>query len=228
MLSAAIQLVERLDPNEVPGDDPYAIAWVTSLSPLRVAFEGNVDASGNLVETPQALVALSTYSPAVGSRVLLSKVGGTWVIMGSIDSPGDNYSRYHVARTANGVASLAYDQFGTPPTTPWSTGSLTGGAQSMSRTTITKDCHLDLYANLSGEGAIRFIFWSNGTGAHGQSVGEVQQGGGVFEEGLMWSGLALAGELFDLNFRNTFTGALNYTARTWWTFRDAHTVVGQG
>ena len=220
-------LVWLFAPNQMPPTDYFAIATITNLSPLRVAFEGNVDVNGNPVETPQAMMTWRNLDLIVGDRVIMIQVGDTWVVAGVIDGVGRQTSRYTWARTANGVATGIYDHFGTPSTTPWSTGSLTGGAQSMSRITITKTCHIDLWAQCNGQANLRFIFWSNGITPYEEHIPQTSQGGGVFQNAIHWSGVALAGEIFDMNIRNSFTGTLNFAMKTFCTFSDIVPLIVQ-
>jgi hypothetical protein len=67
--------------------DSFALATVQQLSPLYVAFEGQIDDNGNPLVTQVALVTLADYYPVVGDRVLLARVGKTWVVLGEI-GPG--------------------------------------------------------------------------------------------------------------------------------------------
>jgi hypothetical protein len=64
--------------------DSFALATVQQLSPLYVAFEGQFDDNGNPLVTQVALVPLDSYNPFVGDRVVLARVGKTWVIVNSI------------------------------------------------------------------------------------------------------------------------------------------------
>lgn len=227
-IDSAHDLLTNISPNEDVPTEPFGLATVTNAIPLYVAWEGDIDDAGNSYYTPQAYACLDDYSPVVGDRVLMLHTGNTWTCLGSINGVhGMQCSRYTWGRTANGILTAGYDNFGTPSTTPWSTGSTTGGAQSMSRITITKACHIDLWAQCSGQANLRFVFYSNGVTPYEEHIPATSQGGGVYGAAIHWSGLVIPGELLDMNLRNSAAGTLNYVMKTFATFTDAVPVVAQ-
>lgn len=57
----------------------FALATITSTTGgLFVRFDGETAAS------PRSYKRLNTYTPVIGARVLLARVGSTWVVLGSI------------------------------------------------------------------------------------------------------------------------------------------------
>jgi hypothetical protein len=56
----------------------HRIATVTGTSPLNIQFDGETAASS------RTYTRLSSYTPSVGDRVLLSRISSTWVVLGKI------------------------------------------------------------------------------------------------------------------------------------------------
>jgi len=162
--------------------------------------------------------------PEAGWSVWVEQRGAKradWVIT-DIQTPTAirrTYSRYIFARTGLGIASGATVHVGTPPTTPWSTGSNTATTSTVS---INTDCHFDIYHTSSGQGDSEMTVLSAIAGDLAAT-----QGGGVYRTVLNYSGLLLAGETVSITFRNTTGGLVDLVARTVMTFCDAHWVVAQ-
>jgi hypothetical protein len=167
--------------------------------------------------------------PEAGWLVWVEKRGSRkqdWVVT-DIQTPTSirrTFSRYAWARTALGIAGLATTHIGTPPTTPWSTGANT---TTVTTVTFTSDCHVDIFATVfSGQFAIVSNFvtaTATGTVTEGPNT----SGGGVYNQAMRYSGLALSGETFDFSVRNASASASDLHVKAWMTFCDAHWVVAQ-
>lgn len=180
------------------------------------------------VDGTDIIAATLGQMPVVGWSVWVEKRGlhgQDWVVTGIASPVASGYqtlfSRYTFGRTSLGITSGSTVQIGTPPTTPWSTGSNT---TTDSTITITQDCHLDLTVTCSGQGV--FLLTTTGA-AVGFYTGGVTQGGGVYREVLNYSGLLLDGETLTINIRNTAAGLVDYVFKTLMTFCDAYAVVAQ-
>lgn len=226
----SVQLLTTLQPDDSPPEDPYAIATITSVNPVYVAFEGNVDDTGTPIQTPQTMTCLSPYTPLLGDRVLMLHVGHTWVIIGSLSNAGIPYARYVTARTANAIAAGAYDTPPAVPSNPWSTSSTFSDPNTWSRITILKPCHIDYYCEFSGSGGGTFsemqlrLFTATMQATTAQAA---TPGGGIYQGVVSYSGLMNTGEILDVILRNTGVGTTNIVYRTWVTFADATPLIAQ-
>lgn len=227
-LDSAIDLLTTLQPDDSPPEDPYALGYIeyTDATTNYVSFEGNVDDNGARVYTPQNIGSLSSYDPIVGDRVLLLRVGHTWVILGAIEKQGITYARYAVGRSAVGIVAGAYDIPPAVPSNPWSTSSTFSDPNTWSRITILKPCHIDYTTIWSGTGG-SYSEMQLRTLAQASTVQSTTPGGGLFQGIISYSGLLVAGETLDVILRNTGTATTTITYRTFVTFTDANPLVAQ-
>lgn len=129
------------------------------------------------------------------------------------------FSRYVWARSASGIAAGAFTDVGTPPTTPWSTGSV---ASNHSILTATADCFISVVCNWSGQFGTVLTVVTTGVGVVAQVIS-----GGVYQGAVNYAGLLLDGETVDLITRNVSGTAQNLVSRSLVTFCDARWVVAQ-
>lgn len=124
---------------------------------------------------------------------------------------GPPLSRYTFSRVANGVASGGLIDLGTPPATPWTTGAIVGTS---SRITVTKACYLQLVATTSVTLASHAGVLTVASTLVTFDVVAATAGGNTFRTGGHFDGFLQAGETLDLAYRNSGTGAMNFTAKT--------------
>jgi hypothetical protein len=169
--------------------------------------------------------ALASYAvPTVGDVVALLGVPGSWLIVGKVGGVGIGYARYAWSRTGLGIASLAFTNIGTPPNTPWSTGSLSGQTAII---TVTKTCHIDLWASVfNGQFGLRLTYvTASQSPVHDE--GPTSIGGGLYNQAAHFSGLLIAGEILKIDCRNEAGGLQDLHANSFMTFTDAVYTVAQ-
>lgn len=76
-MTALDDLLEQLPPADAP--DAWTFGEVTATAPLTVRFNGT--AAADAVAGP---VALSTYTPAVGDKAVLIRLGPLWIAIGTL------------------------------------------------------------------------------------------------------------------------------------------------
>ena len=67
-----------------PAEEAYALATVMAIAPVTVAFDGEIDDTGVAITTPMTMKYLKSYTPTVNDRVIMLRVGKSWVIVGAI------------------------------------------------------------------------------------------------------------------------------------------------
>jgi hypothetical protein len=172
--------------------------------------------------------------PVVGATVWVEQRGDNrsdWVVLGTqaiSGRAGIPMARYAWGRVANGIAASAFIDVGTPPTTPWSTGSIAGGTNS--RITISKDCYLGMHLVFSGQFSLTWGFLggvSAGIAVNGSTVFATSQAGGVYYGAADYAGIMANGEVIEFSTRNATAGLQNLVSRGFLTFADATILVAQ-
>lgn len=211
-INSSKELVEWLrlaNAGGTAGND-YALATVTSYQTggVRVAFDGDIDDSGNPIETAVTFVCLGV-APGVGNRVLMLKIGATWMVLGPINTLLPE--RVHWNRSAN-IAANAYVDVGQPPANDYMTSTLISlNSANATQLTMSVDCHLDLVITgsapaVSGQTVSGFATSQNG--ARPTTAGTQQQGGSVFQFIWNYSAFVQAGDVFVLQHRNGNVSAI--------------------
>jgi hypothetical protein len=186
----------------------------------------SVDYTTGLCTVTVAGVTISAQAvgqlPIVGAEAYLEKRGEhrtDWVIT-DVQNPGDRAgipcSRYTFARTASGIAGTAFTDVGTPPSTTWSTGSV---STTHSLLTITKQCHLDLWLQWTNQFSISQTWTMAGNTFGGVHFAESQAGGAYFGS-MHLSGLMDVGDVIDMQARNAIASLNNLIIKGVCTFTD--------
>ena len=134
-------------------NSPFQLATVTSQhNPgVRVSFDGDIDDNGANIETNITFMCVTNYLPYVNDRVLMAKVGSTWVVVGVI-GPTLASGRVKISRAANvGVTITLLGCAGTSPTAGWYTaGVLDATASGNDKFTVNQDCLVSVDSEASG------------------------------------------------------------------------------